>query len=345
VPTRNDFIDFWKLRAMRAAILAGGKGARVEAIFPGLPKPMIPILGKPLLQWQVESLAAQGISNVTLIVGHKAEQIQAHFGDGAAFGAKIGYIVEDRPLGTGGALALLPRKDTLLLYGDIYCQVDFMRFIAFHKEKSADVTLFAHPNGHPHDSDIVVSDGESRVIAWKSKNDADRGDLRNLVNAGLYIFRGSTLPRGEATRLDLERDVIAPMLADKSVFAYRSAEYVKDMGTPQRLREVEMDIRSGLAASRRLKNRQRAVFLDRDGTIAELRGLVDSPDKIELIPRTAKAIRLLNKSPFLAICVTNQPIIARGMASHEQLDMIHARLDTLLGREGAYLDGLPRRES
>ena len=325
---------------MRAAISAGGKGTRIGESFPNLPKPMIPILGKPLLQWQIESLVAQGICDITLIIGYRAEQIKSHFGDGAAFGAKISYIVEDEPLGTGGALALLSKEDTLLLYGDVFCEVDFSRLMAFHNEKKANVTLFAHPNSHPHDSDIIVADRDSRVTAWKSKSDRDRGDLRNLVNAGVYIFSRNALPEGPAAKLDLERDVIMPMLPSEKVFAYRSTEYVKDMGTPERLAEVENDIKSGMAASRCLNNVQRAVFLDRDGTINELRGLIDSPDKIELIPRAAEAIRMLNKSPFLAICVTNQPIIARGMANHEQLDMIHARLDSLLGREGAYLDDL-----
>ena len=325
---------------MRAAILAGGRGTRIGELFPNLPKPMVPILGKPILQRQIESLAAQGIGDITLIIGHRADQIQAHFGEGAAFGAKVSYIIEDQPLGTGGALSMLPADDTLLLYGDVYCEADFWRFISFHNNKDADVTLFAHPNSHPHDSDIIVADQGSRVTAWKSKNDTNRGDLRNLVNAGLYVFSRRALPKGPSTKLDLERDIIVPMLPSKKVFAYRSTEYVKDMGTPKRLNEVEMDVQSGMAASRNLKNRQRAVFLDRDGTINELRGLIDSPDNIELLPRAAEAIRMLNKSPFLAICVTNQPIIARGMASHEQLDAIHARLDTLLGREGAYLDDL-----
>ncbi|MDR2560515.1 MAG: NTP transferase domain-containing protein, partial [Holophagales bacterium] len=102
---------------MRTTILAGGSGTRIKSLFPDSPKPMIPVLAKPLLQWQIESLVAQSIHDITLIIGYRADLIQAHFGDGSAFGAKISYIVEDEPLGTGGALALLPPEDTLLLYG------------------------------------------------------------------------------------------------------------------------------------------------------------------------------------------------------------------------------------
>jgi D-glycero-D-manno-heptose 1,7-bisphosphate phosphatase len=325
---------------VRAAILAGGKGTRIGALYPELPKPMVPVLGKPLLERLVEALVSQGITDITLIVGYKAEIIRAHFGDGRGFGARIGYITEDEPLGTGGALSLLPREEHLLLFGDVYSEVDFKRFVDFHRDNCAAVTLFAHPNSHPHDSDIVVTDTQMHVTGWKSKRDKERGDLRNLVNAGMYIFSADALSSGESVRRDLEHEVILPMLTGGKVFAYRSSEYVKDMGTPERLRAVERDMERGVTSARSLKNKQQAVFLDRDGTINAFRGLIDSPEQIELLPGAAEAIRALNASKYLAICVTNQPVIARGMATLTQLDAIHARLDTLLELEGAYLDDL-----
>lgn len=325
---------------MRAAILAGGKGTRIGQRFPDLPKPMIPVAGKPLLQHQVELLARQGITDITLIIGYKSEIIQKHFGDGAAFGARIDYIIEDKPLGTGGALSLLPREETLILFGDIYLDIDFRRFIRFYKEKQAGIALFAHPNSHPQDSDILVADGNARVLAWKSKKDGKRGELRNLVNAGLYVFSRDALPEGDAVKRDLEHDLIVPMIPEGRAFAYRSTEYVKDMGTPERLDTVSQDIGSGAAAARNLKNRQRAVFLDRDGTINEENGFVTGPEQIQLIPGSAEAIKRLNRSPFLVICVTNQPVIARGDVTFDGLEAIHACLDTLLGREGAYMDDL-----
>ena len=325
---------------MRAAILAGGKGTRIDGLYPEMPKPMIPVCGKPVLQWQVESLAAQGIKDITLIVGYKADVIQQHFGDGKNFGTRIGYIVEDEPLGTGGGISLLRREDTLVLFGDVYCDIDFSRFTALHKERHAGISLFVHPNSHPHDSDIVVTDAKNRVTAWKSKKDKHRGELRNLVNAGLYIISSESLPMGDATKQDLDHDLIIPRLASDKVYAYRSTEYVKDMGTPERLSQVERDINSGVSASRSLKNKQRAVFIDRDGTLNEENGFITSPEQLQLIAGSADAIRMLNSSPYLAICITNQPVIARGDVSFGGLDAIHARLDALLGNEGAYLDDL-----
>jgi D,D-heptose 1,7-bisphosphate phosphatase len=309
-------------------------------LFPELPKPMIPVAGKPILQWQIEALVAQGMRDITLLVGYKADAIRVFFGNGKAFGARIEYIAEEEPLGTGGALSLLPREDMLILFGDLYCDVDFLRFIRFHREKQADMTLFVHPNSHPRDSDIVVTDGDDKVVAWKSKRDKERGELRNLVNAGLYVFSGDSLPGGGAIKRDLEHDVIAPMISRGGVYAYREAEYVKDVGTPERLVAAERDIEKGVASARSAKSKRRAVFLDRDGTINEESGFITSPEQIRLLPGAAEAIRRLNDSPYLAICVTNQPVIARGAATLADLEAIHARLDTLLGDEGAYLDDL-----
>jgi NDP-sugar pyrophosphorylase family protein len=302
---------------MRAAILAGGRGTRIEAVYPDLPKPMIPIAGKPLLQHHVEALALQGICEITLIIGYKADVIRNHFGNGSAFGAHIDYIVEDEPLGTGGALALLPREDTLVLFGDVYFDIDLERFINFHKEKQAAIALFAHSNSHPYDSDIIIADSYDKVIDWKSKKDKQRGNLRNLVNAGLYIFSGNSLPGGKAIKCDLEHDLILRAIPQGKVFAYRSTEYVKDMGTPERLVSVDKIIKSGMAAMRNLKNKQHAVFLDYG----------DIMEQMNLIPGVANTIRMLNESPFLAIGIAKQIENAA-----------HLQMDTLLGNEGAYLD-------
>jgi len=326
---------------MRAAILAGGQGKRMESIYPNLPKPMIPLAGKPILQHQVELLAKQGITEITLITGYKHDVIKKHFDNGFDYAVNISYIVEDSPLGTGGALALLPKEDTLILFGDVYLEVDFGRFIRYHREKCAEITLYAHPNSHPHDSDIVITNENGAVTAWASKKEtAQRGDLRNLVNAGLYVFSGASLPTGDALKCDLEHDLILPNLASGRVFAYRSTEYVKDMGTPERLEAVTQDIKNGITTARYLKNKQKAVFIDRDGTLIKEDGFVKNPKQVNLLPKVSEAIRLLNTSPYLTICITNQPVIARGDVSFEGLEEIHSRLDTLLGHEGAYLDDL-----
>lgn len=325
---------------IKAAILAGGKGTRIEQLYPDLPKPMIPILDKPLLQQQIEKLVSQGFKDITLIVGYKSKIIQNYFGNGEILNAKISYIIEDEPLGTGGALTQFPLEDTLIIYGDIYCDIDFNRFVKFHYDNQADITLFTHPNSHPYDSDIVIVDDNNRVTSWKSKKDKSNFDTRNLVNAGMYVFSKNQLPRGNIKKLDLEHEVILPKLSDFAVYSYHSSEYVKDMGTPERLYSVEQDILNNITSSRSLKNKQRAVFIDRDGTINEEDGFITNPNQINLIKNVSQAIKLLNNSTYLTICITNQPVIARGDIKFEELDQIHARLDILLGKDGAYIDDI-----
>lgn len=115
---------------MQAVIMAGGKGTRLASIVKDIPKPMFPILGKPILDYQIDSLKKSGISKITIIVGHLGTVIQDHLGNGDEFGVKINYIVENEPLGTAGALYYLKEKikdDFILLFGDLILDVDFTR--------------------------------------------------------------------------------------------------------------------------------------------------------------------------------------------------------------------------
>ena len=124
------------------------------------------------------------------------------------------------------------------------------------------------------------------------------------------------------------------------MFAYDSPEYVKDMGTPERFYSVSRDFQLGVVEAKKLSHPQKAIFLDRDGTINKYVGFLRSPSEFELLPGVADAVRLINESGYLAIVVTNQPVIARGEVTVSELQVIHDKLETLLGHEGAYVDGL-----
>ena len=147
---------------MQAVIMAGGKGTRLRAITNDeIPKPMAPIAGKPILEWQMECLRRQGITDVVLIIGHLGHKIREYFGDGTAFGLRLSYLEETTPLGTAGALSLLPPLLTqdcfYLIFGDVLFDIDLERMRRFHQEKRSAATLFVHPNTHPFDSDLVVA--------------------------------------------------------------------------------------------------------------------------------------------------------------------------------------------
>lgn len=335
---------------MQAVIMAGGKGTRLATVTKNIPKPMVPIEGKPLLEYQIENLKENGVKNIILIVGHLGDVIRDHFGDGSAFGVNISYFVEETPLGTAGALAKI--KDRLedsffLVFGDLFININYDRFLSFHQEKGALISLFSHPNSHPYDSDIIITNDESKVTGWSYKKDVRTEDYRNLVNAGLYVMQKSAVDEIEKIqrvkgedKVDLEKELIIPLIAKSPIYAYHSTEYVKDIGTSDRLQKVTADYVNGVCEQRNLKHPQKCIFLDRDGTINKYVGFLKAAAQVELEPRAAEAIRLINESEYLAVVITNQPVIARGECSFEELNHIHNRLYTLLGKEGAYLDGL-----
>ena len=348
---------------MRTVIMAGGKGTRIASVASDVPKPMIKICGKPILEHQIDNLRACGLTDLVLVIGHLGDKIKAYFGDGSKFGVHITYFVEDHPLGTAGALFKMPElmEDFLLLCGDVIIDVDFNRFIAFHKAHKAWASLMAHPNGHPYDSSLLVTEiappqtpggmpaDTHRVIRWMNKED-ERLYYKNRVNAGIEIISPELLrktmetfvPRHPETpdKIDLDRDVLKPNIGSGRIYAYDTPEYIKDMGTPDRFYETEKDLKEGRVHARNLKNKQKAVFLDRDGTINRMVGFVTRPEQFELIPGAAEAIKAINKSGYLAIVVTNQPVIARGDCTFKELQTIHDKMETELGKAGAFIDAL-----
>ncbi len=330
-----------------AVIQAGGKGTRMISLTKDLiPKPMLELDGKPMLEWQIDSLSKYGINEFVIITGHLGEKIEEYFGDGHKKGISLSYIRETVPLGSAGALFylkdIMPKdRDIILIFGDVMFEIDFDRMIAFHESKGAEATLLAHPNAHPFDSDLLDIDSEGVVRGIDSKNNQRDYWYKNIVNAGIYILDHGLIENiNGPCKMDLEKDVLIPRMSGSKVYAYITPEYVKDAGTPERFMRVEEEKRKGVWDKKCLKNKQACAFLDRDGTINILNGLVDTEDKLELEPCAADAIRELNEAGILAIVVTNQPVVARGLCSIEDVDKIHRKLETLLGRQGVYLDNI-----
>lgn len=330
-----------------AVIMAGGKGSRLLSITNDeIPKPMVPVDGKPLLEYQVEKLKTYRIKKIVMIVGHLGEKIVDHFKDGKDFGVEIDYIFEKEPLGTAGAFYYLKdkidAKDFMLVFGDVFFDMDFDRMEDFHFKNSALTTLLAHPNGHPYDSDLIQMDDNGRVIGFDSKHNVRDYWYDNMVNAGMYIINKRLLDLvKEPVKTDFEKDILANQVKlGANIYAYHTPEYVKDVGTVDRINATVEELKSGLIQSKNLKNKQRAIFLDRDGTMNVSKGFISKADDLELIPGTIDAIKAINKSGALAIVITNQPVIARGECSFEELHNIHNKLKTLLGKKGAFVDDI-----
>ena len=329
---------------MKVVIMAGGRGTRISSVASDIPKPMIKIDGKPVLEHEILNLREQGFTDIILTVGHLGNIITDYFGDGSKFGVNIEYYIEETPLGNAGALFKIRDKltdDFLLLNADAVFDIDFRRFVEFHKSHGGLVTLFTHPNSHPYDSGIVIADGNGVVLQWLAKED-DRPDYyKNRVNAGLHVISPKVLDIDISTeKVDLDRQVLKPLAGTGKMYVYDSPEYVKDMGTPDRYESVCRDFSEGKVKARNLHNKQKAVFFDRDGVINKYVGFLRNIDDFELLDGVSKAIRKINESGYLAIVVTNQPVIARGEVSFAELTEIHNKMETLLGEDGAYLDAI-----
>lgn len=341
---------------MKVVIMAGGRGTRIAELFPDIPKPLIPVDEIPILEREIRSLASQGFKDIVLTVGYLADKIISYFGDGSQLGVKIDYYVEETPLGNAGALFRLKEKigeePFFLLNADAAFDVDFNRMLDFHKKRGGLVTLFTHPNSHPYDSGLIIADKEGCVEKWLSKEDERPKWYNNRVNAGLHVIDPKVLelslnnleieptkgfPKG---KVDLDRQILKPLCGTGKMFCYDSPEYVKDMGTPERFHQVEADYKNGVVQAKNLHNKQKAIFLDRDGTINKYVGFLRNIDDFELIDGVTEAIRRINQSGYLAIVVTNQPVIARGEVTWEELREIHKKMETLLGKDGAYIDGI-----
>ncbi len=331
-----------RMRRMKVVIMAGGRGTRISNLFPDIPKPMIPMLGVPILEREIISLKEQGYTDLILTVGYKSDKIIQYFGDGSKFGVRIDYFIENSPLGNAGALFKLKDKltdDFLLLNADAMFNVDFNRFVKFHKEHHGLVTLFTHPNNHPYDSGLIIANEDKQVEQWLTKEDMRPEFYQNRVNAGLHVLSPEVLnTKIDNDKVDLDRQILKKFCGTGKMYCYDSPEYVKDVGTPDRYESACKDLKNGLVSSRNLINRQKAVFLDRDGTINRYVGFLKDLNQFELLDGVSEAVKLINQSGYLAIVVTNQPVVARGDVSFEKLHLIHNKMETLLGQDGAYLD-------
>ena len=342
---------------MKAVIMAGGRGTRISSVASDIPKPMMKIEGKPVLEHEIECLRDQGFTDLIITVSHLGHIIMNYFGDGEKFGVHIEYFNEKEPLGNAGALFKMKYKlmeDFLLLNADAVFDVDFNRMVRYHREKNALVTLFTHPNSHPYDSGLLIADDNNAVLKWLAKEDERPQWYRNRVNAGLHVISpeifslvdidadkiGTMGENGKIIKVDLDRQLLKPLAGTGKMFCYDSPEYVKDMGTPERYESVCRDFHDSKVQAKNLSNKQKAVFLDRDGTLNKYVGFLCDINDFELLEGVTDAIKAINNSGYLAIVVTNQPVIARGEVTVQQLEEIHNKMETLLGLGGAYIDAI-----
>lgn len=328
---------------MELVIIAGGKGTRLG--LDDIPKPMVELNSKPLLEYQILLAKRYGIKNIYILSGHLSRVIVDYFGNGTKWKVNIVHIIEDKPLGTAGALKQLEGvlKDRFMVfYGDTIMDIDLTAFITFDAgPKNSIGSIMVHPNDHPYDSDLIEVDNTNRVIRFHPKPHDKNAYHANLVNAALYILSPNIFKYIQKDeKSDFGKDIFSHLIETESLYAYKTTEYIKDIGTPERLDKVKIDMLSGKVKKANKSFPQKAIFMDRDGVINKEVNNLQNISNFELIDRVSEAIKLINNSQYLAIVVTNQPIIAKGFISVNELEQIHKKMDSLLGEKKAYIDDL-----
>ncbi|MBB5805904.1 mannose-1-phosphate guanylyltransferase [Saccharothrix ecbatanensis] len=253
------------LQGAEAVVLVGGKGTRLRPLTLSAPKPMLPTAGVPFLTHLLSRIRETGIKHVVLGTSYKAEVFQEHFGDGAALGLELEYVVEEVPLDTAGAIRNVAHKlrerDVLVFNGDILSGVDLRAVVETHRKAEADVTLHLVRVEDPRRFGCVPTDEDGRVTAFLEKTENPPTDQ---INAGCYVFRREVIEGIPAGRpVSVERETFPGLLAAGSrLQGYVDASYWLDLGTPAAFVQGSADLVRGIAPTAALTSKGDALVLD-----------------------------------------------------------------------------------
>ncbi|MBG9345218.1 sugar phosphate nucleotidyltransferase [Corynebacterium diphtheriae] len=255
-----------------AVILVGGKGTRLRPLTVSTPKPMLPTAGVPFLSHLLARIKAAGITHVVLGTSFKAEVFEDYFGDGADLGLEIEYVVEDKPLGTGGGIRNVYdklRANTVMVFnGDVLGGTDLGGILDAHHAKNADLTMHLVRVPDPRAFGCVPTDAEGRVSAFLEKTEDPPTDQ---INAGCYVFRRELIGEISADRVvSVERETFPRLLEEgRRVFGYVDNAYWRDMGTPSDFVRGSSDLVRGIAPSPLLEGKTGECLVDESAGVSD----------------------------------------------------------------------------
>ncbi|MDF2675225.1 MAG: Mannose-phosphate guanylyltransferase [Clostridiales bacterium] len=250
---------------MKALFLAGGIGTRLKPLTEDLPKPMVPMMVKPLLERNMLKLKDCGVDEIILSTCYKPQKIEEHFGDGTKLGLKIHYICEDIPLGTGGAIKNTEEffNDTFIIFNaDILSDINIIDMMKFHKEKCAAVTIAVTQVENP--SAYGVIEYNENLYAESFTEKPKLSEIKsNFINAGIYIFEPNVLKEiPDSQVVSIERETFPLLLREGYPIAvYKSDAYWIDIGTIEKYIQAHEDMLSGACPLPEFKNEGQDIFI------------------------------------------------------------------------------------
>jgi D-glycero-D-manno-heptose 1,7-bisphosphate phosphatase len=315
----------------QAVILAGGIGKRLRPLTDTIPKPMAPVNNKPFLEYLLELLRDNDITEVVLLLGYLHDKIQSYFGDGTKFNIKIRYSVGDVTFETGKRLKLaedMLQDLFLLMYCDNYWPLNLRNMLQFYVTHKAQMMVTVYTNKDNITRNNMYVDEHAYVLKYdKSRQDPEL----NCVDIGFFIVNKSVLDLiPPDANISFEAHVLPLLIAKRELIAYKTDHRYYSISTMERLKLTEAFLKP-----------KKVVFLDRDGVINRKPPRADYVkcwEEFEFLPGAIDAIKLLNQHGYIVIVVTNQPGIARGMMTEADLQYIHNRLQAELQAHGAHID-------
>jgi D-glycero-D-manno-heptose 1,7-bisphosphate phosphatase len=324
------------IKKYEVVIACGGFGTRLKNITKDLPKPLYPVFGKSTLERCIEELLNHSIKNIVITVGYKSISFEEKINlINEKYNINIDIFFEEKPLGECGALWELKDKlldDFIFINGDIIFSIDFKKLIYFHKRLNSNITLVTHTSDHPQDSDLISAPNGTLVENIFLKNMQEKNH-RNayLGNSGIFVIKKKILwmipPPNKKEPKSIFHFIVKEIFNLKlNIYSYNTSEYIKDMGTNDRFKIVEYDLKENKVHKQNYQNTQKALFIDRDNTLIKCRlgSYILNKNEIVFIKENIIKLSSLAKEFNLVCLVTNQPSISMGKLTLEELDEINS---------------------
>lgn len=320
----------WK-KIRQAVILAGGKGERLQPFTNEHPKPLYPIQNKPFIVYLIEQVKGFGIDDVVLLLGYMHEQIEELLGDGSEYGVNITYDITPVEYDTGDRLIHAKDKlaeQFLLMYCDNYCPIDYERLVVEFLEHEADIQLSVYANKDKYTNDNLIVNKDSGLVEVYDKSKMHEG--LSGVDIGYAIIKKSVVDGLSTPVGNFATAAYTKVVDNQRMYATVTEHRYYSIGGFKRMHLTEEFFQD-----------KKVVFLDRDGTLnvrPPRACYIEHPEDYVWLPKAIEAVKMLNDSGAITVLISNQPGIARGNLTVDDLDAIHEKMKANLKEHGAKID-------